>query len=230
MNRQPAPWTKAGGRSPFLVAHRAGNYLADLKAAEQLGVGQIEADVRLHRGKLEVRHLKTIGPLPILWDRWKLAAPWHPRLQLHELLSALAPETDLLLDLKGPRKELGTRVLDAIRPYLGERDFTVCARSWRVLETFAGLSVRRVHSVGSARQLRRLQLRFAGERLDGISIHERLLDRDSVASLRVIADVIMTWPVNVPERARELVRLGVDGLITDDVAGLVHAGVLEATA
>ena len=176
-----------------------------------------------------MRHLKTIGPLPILWDRWKLAAPWHPRLQLHELLSVTAPETELLLDLKGPRRELGKRVLDAIRPYLGERDLTVCARSWRVLETFAGLSVRRVHSVGSARQLRRLQRRFAGEQLDGISIHERLLDRDSVVSLRAIADVIMTWPVNVPERARELLRLGVDGLITDDVAGLANAGVLEAT-
>jgi glycerophosphoryl diester phosphodiesterase len=135
-----------------------------------------------------------------------------------------------LLDLKGPRTELGKRVLHAIRPYLAERDFTVCARSWRVLEPFAGLSVRRVHSVGNARQLRRLKRRFAGERHDGISIHERLLDRDSVVSLRAIADVIMTWPVNVPERARELLRLGVDGLITDDVAGLARAGVLEATA
>jgi glycerophosphoryl diester phosphodiesterase len=77
--------------------------------------------------------------------------------------------------------------------------------------------------------LRRLESRFAGKRLDGISIHERLLDRDSVASMRMIADVIMTWPVNVPERARELLRLGVDGLITDDVACLANAGVLEAT-
>jgi glycerophosphoryl diester phosphodiesterase len=192
-------------------------------------VRQIEADVRLHRGRLEVRHLKTVGPLPILWDRWKLAAPWQHRLQLHELLSATAAETELLLDLKGPRKELGKRVLDTIRPYLDERRFTVCARSWRVLETFARLPVRSVYSVGNARQLRRIQRRFAGERLDGISIHERLLHRDSVVSVRAIADVIITWPVNVPERARELLRLGVDGLITDDVAGLASAGVLEAT-
>jgi glycerophosphoryl diester phosphodiesterase len=78
--------------------------------------------------------------------------------------------------------------------------------------------------------LRRLRRRFAGERLDGISIHEQLLDRDTVASLRAIADVIMTWPVNRPERASELLRLGIDGLITDDVAGLSSAGVLEATA
>jgi glycerophosphoryl diester phosphodiesterase len=186
--------------------------------------------VRLHLGRLEVRHLKTVGPLPILWDRWELAAPWRRRLQLHELLSAIAPKTELLLDLKGPRARLGERVLDAIRPYLGERRFTVCARRWTLLEPFAGVPVRRVHSVGSARQLRRLRRRFEGIRVDGISIHEQLLDRDSVVSLRGIADVIMTWPVNRPERARELLRLGIDGLITDDVAGLARAGVLKATA
>jgi len=75
-----------------------------------------------------------------------------------------------------------------------------------------------------------LRRRVEGIRVDGISIHEQLLDRDSVVSLRGIADVIMTWPVNRPERARELLRLGIDGLITDDVAGLARAGVLKATA
>ena len=36
----------------------------------------------------------------------------------------------------------------------------------------------------------------------------------------------MTWPVNQPERARELIQLGVHGLITDDAAGISRAGVL----
>jgi len=210
------------------VAHRAGNRLADLRAAEELGVSVIEADLRLHRGAVEVRHLKTVGPLPILWDRWELAAPWRARLKLDGLLAATAAQTELLLDLKGSRTELAERVHDAIGPHLGERRFTICARRWKLLEVFAGLPVRRVHSVGSARQLQRLRRRFAGRRVDGVSIHEQLLDRDSVASLRALADVIMTWPVNRPERARELLRLGIDGLITDDVVGLANAGVLEA--
>ena len=222
--------TTVDGRRPFLVAHRAGNRLADLRAAEKIGAALVEADIRLHRGALEVRHLKTVGPLPILWDRWELAAPWRPRLKLDELLAATAPETELLLDLKGSRTELGRRVLEAIAPYLRERRFTVCARSWKLLEQFAGEPVRRVHSVGSARQLRRLRRRFAGRRLDGVSVHEQLLDPESVTTLRGIADVIMTWPVNRPERARELLRLGIDGLITDDAVGLANAGVLRATA
>jgi len=58
---------------------------------------------------------------------------------------------------------------------------------------------------------------------------ERLLGPESIASLRAIAEVLMTWPVNAPARARELVRLGVDGLITDDVAGLSRPEVLRAT-
>lgn len=212
------------------MAHRAGNRLADLASAEEHGVGTVEADIRLFRGRLEVRHLKTVGPIPILWDRWKLAAPWRPRLELAELLEATADDTALLLDLKGRRLALSERVLTAIEPYLGTRDLTVCARCLPLLAPFAGVPVRRVHSVGSQRQLKSLLRRVGQARLDGISIHQDLLDSESVATLRAVADLIMTWPVNHPERARELLRLGVDGLITDDARRLQAAGVLEATA
>jgi hypothetical protein len=74
------------GAGPFLVAHRAGNDLARLRHAEDLGIPLIEADVHLFAGRLEVRHLQTVGPLPIFWDRWALAPPWAPRLLLAELL------------------------------------------------------------------------------------------------------------------------------------------------
>src|ERR1043165_2169704 len=86
---------------PFVVAHRAGNDLELLRRAEAVRPGLIEADVHLFRGRLEVRHLKTLGPLPILWDRWYLASPRTPRLQLGELLAGAGPETALMLDLKG---------------------------------------------------------------------------------------------------------------------------------
>jgi glycerophosphoryl diester phosphodiesterase len=77
-----------------------------------------------------------------------------------------------------------------------------------------------VHSIGTPRELRRFLDRFAAERLEGVSVHERLLEPASVAALRTIAEVLMTWPVNRPGRAKELVHLGVDGLITDDAAAL----------
>ena len=185
--------------------------------------------MRLYRGRLEVRHLKTMGPLPILWDRWQLVAPWRPRLQLPELLAATSESTELVLDLKGRSARLAPLVLAAIESYFYRLRFTVCARRWNLLDAFAGHPVRRMYSVGSARQLRRLLGRHAGERLDGVSIHERHLNPETVASLRAIAEVVMTWPVNRPERARDLLRLGVHGLITDDAATISNAGVLRAT-
>jgi hypothetical protein len=227
---QPEARPPADGLRPFVVAHRAGNRLADLRAAERLGLAVVEADVRLFRRRLEVRHLKTVGPLPILWDRWRLAPPWQPRLELPELLAAASDATELVLDLKGRDPALASRTLAAIEPYLRHRRVTVCARRWSILDAFAGSPVRRVHSVGNARQLRRLLRRFAGQRLDGVSIHERLLNAATMTSLRGLADVVMTWPVNRPERARELLRLGVDGLITDDAAGISEVFVLGATA
>jgi glycerophosphoryl diester phosphodiesterase len=212
--------TASGGTrrkgSPFFVAHRAGNDLALLRAAEERSVDLVEADVRLFRGRLEVRHLKTLGPIPVLWDRWQLGNPFAPRLQLHELLSATGPGTELMLDLKGRSHRLATGVLAALGPELGARRVTVCARAWPLLAPFEGLpGVRTVYSVGNARQLRALLQLGRTRRLQGISIHERLLSPASVAELRGVADLVMTWPANAAGRARELVEMGVDGLITD---------------
>jgi hypothetical protein len=202
----------------FVVAHRAGNDLARLEQAEALGVALVEADVRLWRGRAEIRHLKTLGPIPILWDRWRLANPFAPRLRLQELLAAAAPETQLLLDLKGRDPRLADLVLAALPP---GRTVTVCARSPRLLERLAGHDAVRVFgSVGSRRQLRKL---LAGRlALDGVSIHERLLDERVVAALAERTQTVITWPVNTAARARELALLGVHGLISDTPALLVE--------
>lgn len=225
MPNRPHTQGRAGSADPaFIVAHRAGNALERLRASEEAGLGFAEADVHLFRGRLEVRHLKTVGPLPLFWDRWELAAPWRPRLLLEELLAAASPSTELLIDLKGRSPRLAERVGQALTPYLGERRLTVAARSWPLLECFAGLPVRRLHSVGTAKQLRALVREFADQRLDGVTIHARLLDAVAVAELRRIAGVVLTWPVNDAGRARELLALGVDGLITDrphELAGVV---------
>jgi glycerophosphoryl diester phosphodiesterase len=202
----------------FVVAHRAGNDLALLRRAEELGVELVEADVRLWRGRAEVRHLKTLGPIPVLWDKWYLASPLAPRLQLADLLAGAAPETHLLLDLKGRDPRLAKLVLAALP---AGRRVTVCARSPRLLEPFAGNpDVRRFRSVGSRRQLRRLLRRQ--ERLDGVSVHERLLDQGVVTALREVAATVLSWPVNSAARAAELAALGVQGLISDDPGRLVE--------
>jgi hypothetical protein len=205
---------KAGPSLPFVVAHRSGNNLRRLRAAEELRVPFVEADVHFFRDRVEVRHLKTVGPIPILWDRWQLANPFVPRLVLPELLGALSAETELMLDLKGRDRRLPRRVIDAVRSARLRR-VTICARAWRLLEPFRGDErFRVVHSVGNGRQLRRL-LRAGSEPLQGVSVHERLLDVGIVEELRRRADLVLTWPVNSVARARELAGWGVAGLISD---------------
>ena len=203
----------------FVVAHRAGNSIARLQDAERLGVALVEADIRLWRGRLEVRHLKTVGPLPILWDKWRLANPFAPRLQLRDLLVEARRETQLLLDLKGRNRRLAELVRDALP---GDRLVTVCARSRALLEPFADLQhVRLFQSVGSRRQLRTLLHTADAVALDGISIHERLLDERVIEALRGRGATVMSWPVNSLERAGELARLGIQGLISDNPAALL---------
>jgi glycerophosphoryl diester phosphodiesterase len=206
--------------APFVVAHRAGNCLDRLRDAERIGVALIEADVRLYRGRPEIRHLKTVGPLPLYWDRWELASPFRRSLVLSQLLGSTAGATELMLDLKGANARLAEIVRRELEAHLPGRRFAVCARSWDLLDAFDGLPVRRFASVGNRRQLRALRDRFAETPLDGVSIHERLLDTRVLAELRSVAGLVLTWPVNVPARARELLRLGVDGLISDD-AGVI---------
>jgi glycerophosphoryl diester phosphodiesterase len=204
----------------FVVAHRAGNDLARLREAEQLGVPVVEADVRLWHGRLEVRHLKTLGPLPILWDRWRLANPFARRLQLQEVFDAAGPDTEILLDLKGRDRRLAERVL-ALLP--GAPRVTVCARSRRLLEPFGDRpGVRLFQSVGTRRQLRALLRRNDRIVLDGIAIHERLLDERVVAELRRRSATVLSWPVNTTQRARELAALGVQGLISDRADALLE--------
>lgn len=199
--------------TPFLVAHRAGNDLERLRRAESV-VGVVEADVRLFHGRAEVRHLKTIGPLPVFWDRWELRGPFGSRLLLGDLLQAVAPGTELMLDLKGRGSRLARLVLRAIGDQ--HRPLTVCARDARLLAPFQGLrQVRTVFSIGSERQLRSLDRRLGGFRPDAISIHERLLDQATVARLTARVGLVMSWPVKTVEDARRLAGIGVRGLITD---------------
>ena len=127
-----------------MIAHRGGNHLDALRDAERLGIPLIEADLRLFRGRIDVRHLKSIGPLPLFWDRWRLAAPWKRHLSLDELLQATGRQTELMLDLKGRNRSLAEQVARAIGPFLSERRFTICARAEALLEPFAHQPVRRL--------------------------------------------------------------------------------------
>jgi glycerophosphoryl diester phosphodiesterase len=203
-----------------------------MRRAQALGIPVVEADLHLLAGRVEVRHLKTLGPVPVLWDRWTIAPPWTPRLCLGELLACVLPRTEIMLDLKGRDVRLPGLVAAALAERESGGPVIVCARAWKLLDLLpAAPGLRRVHSVGDRRQLDRLRRRFAGRRLDGISIHRRLLDEETVRDLRDRAELVMSWPVESVEHARQLVRWGVHGLIAERPELLAAAlGAPEAAA
>src|SRR5690242_5561309 len=121
------------------VAHRAGNSLDGLLAAERLGVEVIEADVNSYHGRLEVRHLKTMGPLPWLWDRWELVSATAPRLGLDALLTAAEHNSTFMLDLKGWDAGIGAQVARELHRVAPDRPILICSRHWPALAAFRSM-------------------------------------------------------------------------------------------
>lgn len=200
-----------------MVAHRAGNHLDQLTAAEAAGVDLVEADVWHYRGRLEVRHLKTMGPIPLLWDRWKLTSARAPRLMLEELVQAADPSTELMLDLKGSARSLPGAVIDTMRRLAPGRPYTVSSQWWSALEPFREHpEVRVIYSIGNARMFRALPGWLGIRPAEAVGINHRLLTPDRVRSLRRLAPQVFTWTINDRARLEELLDWGVNGIISDE--------------
>lgn len=204
--------------SVLAIAHRAANSLTGLESAKALGADVIECDVHAHRGRLEVRHLKSAGPLPFLWDRWELVPASAPRLELAELLDANRSGATLMLDLKGRRVSTGRAALEVLRGCGYRQPIVVCSRHWPLVDVFAETaSVHRVLSARNRSELVRLRRRLErAEPVYGVSVHRSLLTREVVAELNRRVEVLMTWPVNDLGSLDQLLDLGVSGIISDE--------------
>jgi glycerophosphoryl diester phosphodiesterase len=215
----------------LLLAHRAGNDLERLRLAESAGADVVEADVHLHRGRLELRHVKRLRPLPLCFDRWYVTPAPARSLLLEDVLAASRAETRLLLDLKGVDGRLPRGVAAALARAGDEREVTVCSRTWRLLDRLPrDGSVRRVLSAGSERQLARLPRRARDVQADGVSVHARLLTPGRVRSLADVVPRILAWAVTTIDAVHELAAAGVNGFILDDLAVLRLAAAHRAAA
>lgn len=201
------------------VAHRAGNSLAGLHAARELGVDVIECDVHHHRGRLEVRHLKTAGPLPFLWDRWELVPASAPRLGLAELLEADRHGTTFMLDLKGRRPGSARAVVELLHEVAPGHPLLVCGRWWPAVDAVAEVPfVRPVLSARNRAELSRLRRRVAAApgTVHGVSVHASLLNHRLVDELHQGVEFVMTWPINDHAELARVLGIGVSGVISDE--------------
>jgi glycerophosphoryl diester phosphodiesterase len=208
----------AAQRGVLAIAHRAGNSLAGLHGANELDVDVIEADIHHYRGRLEVRHLRTAGPLPFLWDKGQLVSAFAPRLGLQELLEADEHGTLFMLDLKGPWTWTGRAVARLLHDGGHHRPVLVCGRWWPSIDAMAHLPyVRPVLSARNRWEFVRLRRRLErGPVPHGVSVHLSLLDRETVAALHRRVELVMTWPVNDPTTLRSVLEIGVTGVISDE--------------
>lgn len=199
---------------PLAIAHRAGNDLEMLRSALDLGADLVEADIHAYRGRLEVRHRKTLGPW-WLWDRGELVRRRTVRVpQVHELLTAADGDPRLMLDLKGIHPWLPRRLAAA----LPGTTITICTQHWWMLPAFRDVeNIRLVLSAGSRRGLRRLRAQLRKQPAYGVCVHRRLLTPETVTELRRTVGVVFTWPVDTAAELADAHRLGVDGVIGKDL-------------
>lgn len=204
---------------PLVIAHRLGNELDSALRAFEAGVDLIETDIWRYRNRLELRHIKTMGPIPLLWDRWELHPGWGHRFQLADLLRDLPVAARLFLDLKGEDTHLPIQLVETIRTIQPARQIIVCGRNWTQLDPIANDSdVSVFYSVGSDQELANIWDKLENMPHPAISINKRYLTEELVRRLKDQNVTIVTWTVNTFAEARKLHDLGVDGFTTDSPA------------
>ena len=172
------------------VAHRAGNRLADIRAAIEAGVDWIEADIWWQHGRLEARHEHAI---------------WSPR---------------ILIDLKGPARRLPHDVVRTLRAEGAVERSAICGRNWRLLDAALAIEpgLCAIYSIGTERELAAVRGRPPEEPpIRAVSCEESLLTAPVIAWLRERDIAIFAWTVNECGRALELANLGVSAIISDSI-------------
>lgn len=214
---------------PLAIAHRAGNAIDDAKRAIRIGCDMIETDVWLRGDNLDVRHMHRLGPLPILWERWRLGID-RKGLKLHELLDATGDDVLLFLDLKGNEPDLGEAVVEEIRRTAPGRHVAVCGRTYEQLDRIIDEpEVIVFYSVGEAKEWDAAWPRLARMEWPALSVHRKLVNGEVMARLKEMNATVVSWDVNTSAYAQLLWELGVDGF-TSDNAALLHAMATDGEA
>ena len=207
---------------PLAIAHRAGNHLEQLQPAVDAGADLIEADVWLHRGNLEVRHLKTLGPIPILWDRWKLVTGRAPRLYLEDLLEAWPEGAELMLDMKGESAAFPDALMKTLDENHAGEAVTFSGREWSLLDPLRDYPKARFFpSCGYQEQVAELLDRWQAH-YDSAVLHASLVTADNVRAVRDLGASVITWPINTIEVLDAVVATGATGVICDNLDVVRH--------
>ncbi len=202
---------------PLIVAHRTGNSVKTAALAIRRGADMLEADIWRYQRRLEIRHLKTMGPVPLLWDRWMLAPGWTRRLELDDLLDATPVNTRMMLDLKGHDPMLAPAIVMSIRERQPERAIIMCTRYWGHLDRVKDdANVYRIYSIGSEQERATVWSRLESMEHPAVSIHRELMTPSIARRFADLGVTVLVWSVNTRDEARLMLDLGADGLTVSD--------------
>lgn len=202
---------------PFGSAHRAGNNRTHALRAVEAGADLLETDIWLHKGQLELRHKQTLGPIPILWEKWAIAPGWTPRYTLRELLHDAPEDVLLFLDFKGSEMDLGPEVVRELQRSAPDRVVAICGRNYPQLQTIANEpNILCFYSVGDAEEWPIAQNLIAASAHPALSIKASLATPERMEWINTLGGVVVCWDVQTEEEMQQLRDLGVDGFTTDN--------------
>jgi glycerophosphoryl diester phosphodiesterase len=209
------------------IAHRAGNDPEALRRAEPVA-DVVEVDVHAGSGgRLEVRHAKRLWMTRRLWERWFLLPADTAVPTLAQIIDAADPATPLWIDLKGHTRRFSKRTLSILG---ARRPLIVSTKSWWLLRTFAPIDgIRTIRSAGNRLELALLTWLPWWANTDGVVVHHRLLG-DAVIERLTRRGLVFTWAVDDVESIERLARLGVDGVILDDLTLFAPGRIAAAAA
>jgi glycerophosphoryl diester phosphodiesterase len=194
------------------VAHNAGNNLGTLSAALHYGADVMEIDVISARGQLVAGRNHWWGWLarqlfrgPTLVQAWDGAT------------NAEIIKLDLMQTDRGFLDDLAA----FLAPRAGSRRVLISSRDPSALlylhSRLPGVTL--LYSVAGPDAVDQLKSDSALRRaIGGVSAFQGLVDANLVTWVHAHRLVILTWTVNDSERFNELVRLGVDGITTGNLA------------
>lgn len=194
------------------VAHNSGGSVDAALEGVVNGADVIEADVAAVDGQLYVAH---DPPLPFLGPRWFRG----PRLD--RVWAATSGADAVMLDLKEDSTDYVELLVDFLEARQYTRQVIISSRSPAVLRSLGRQlpDVTLLLSVPDDAGLRSLMGNpaLAGA-VDGISVRHTILNEDNTAWLHDHHLLIFAWTVNDLDRVNELMRLGVDGITSDNLA------------
>jgi glycerophosphoryl diester phosphodiesterase len=193
------------------IGHNSGESAYTIKRALSYGADVIEIDVALQEGRLVSAHDSPQG--------------WRSRifrgLSLEEAWNLSTNASIIQLDLKEHSPAYQRKVFEFIESHQDGPPILVSTRDpvtlWNLQERYP--DVLRFLSVADRVSLELLlQSPDLADMLNGVTVRHTLLDEDTVERLDEFGLTIIAWTVNDLERVNALVKLGVNGITTDNLA------------